>query len=187
MIVDRHFRELETAGRPLRVGIVGAAHPAEPSLCTSGPRSGFAWSRSEPHPRVWERAFREGWDSAVASRGDSSRGGNLDRRRCARADDDHRCSQVPCDRCDRRGDRAPSKPQPECAEAFDHASTSILVTRNWIRSLARFQAKADKAGVILTHTDGEEPGVAMTVASLPCDPSVCGPCSGNLKGMGRLL
>lgn len=45
------------------------------------------------------------------------------------------------------------------------------------------KARADEAGVVLTHTDGEEPGVAMTLLRYLRSVGLRAVAAGNLKGM----
>jgi predicted homoserine dehydrogenase-like protein len=69
-------------------------------------------------------------------------------------------------------------------DAFYHGKHVILVNAELDSLLGPIlKARADEAGVVLTHTDGDEPGVAMTlIRSL----QTCGlrpVAAGNLKGM----
>src|SRR5438046_10745745 len=45
------------------------------------------------------------------------------------------------------------------------------------------KAKADEAGVVLTHTDGDEPGVAMTLVRYVQSVGLRPVAAGNIKGM----
>ena len=45
------------------------------------------------------------------------------------------------------------------------------------------KARADEAGVVLTHTDGDEPGVAMTLFRYVQSVGLCPVAAGNIKGM----
>ncbi|MFO1217460.1 MAG: NAD(P)-dependent oxidoreductase [Burkholderiaceae bacterium] len=45
------------------------------------------------------------------------------------------------------------------------------------------KAKADEAGVVLTHTDGDEPGVAMTLVRYVQSVGLKAVAAGNIKGM----
>jgi predicted homoserine dehydrogenase-like protein len=46
------------------------------------------------------------------------------------------------------------------------------------------KARADSAGVVVTHTDGDEPGVATTVLRYLRLLGLCPVAAGNIKGMG---
>lgn len=51
-----------------------------------------------------------------------------------------------------------------CLAAFQHGKHVVLVNAELDSLLGPIlKAKADRAGVVLTHTDGDEPGVAMTL------------------------
>jgi predicted homoserine dehydrogenase-like protein len=69
-------------------------------------------------------------------------------------------------------------------DAFDYRKPVVLVNAELDSLIGPIlKAKADEAGVVLTHTDGDEPGVAMTlfryVQSLGLRPVA----AGNIKGM----
>ena len=49
------------------------------------------------------------------------------------------------------------------------------------------KAKADEAGVVLTHTDGDEPGVAMTLVPLRSVRWIAAGRRRKHQGHGRLL
>ena len=49
-------------------------------------------------------------------------------------------------------------------QAFDHGKHVVLVNAELDSFIGPIlKVKADEAGVVLTHTDGDEPGVAMTL------------------------
>jgi predicted homoserine dehydrogenase-like protein len=69
-------------------------------------------------------------------------------------------------------------------DAFEHRKPVVLVNAELDSLIGPIlKVKADEAGVVLTHTDGDEPGVAMTlfryVQSLGLRPVA----AGNIKGM----
>lgn len=69
-------------------------------------------------------------------------------------------------------------------QAFDHGKHVVLVNAeldSFIGPILKF--KADQAGVVLTHTDGDEPGVAMTLLRYLRSLGLRTVAAGNLKGM----
>lgn len=69
-------------------------------------------------------------------------------------------------------------------DAFAHAKPVVLVNAE-LDSLVGpiLKAKADEAGVVLTHTDGDEPGVAMTLFRYLQSVGLKPVAAGNIKGM----
>ena len=73
-------------------------------------------------------------------------------------------------------------------DAFKHRKHVVLVNAELDSLLGPIlKAKADEAGVVITHTDGDEPGVAMTLASLSAHPRTSRCCRRQHQGHGRLL
>jgi predicted homoserine dehydrogenase-like protein len=69
-------------------------------------------------------------------------------------------------------------------QAFDYGKPVVLVNAeldSFIGPLLK--ARADQAGVVLTHTDGDEPGVAMTLLRYLRTLGLRPVAAGNLKGM----
>lgn len=69
-------------------------------------------------------------------------------------------------------------------QAFDHGKHVVLVNAE-LDSLVGplLKARADSAGVVLTHTDGDEPGVAMTLLRYLRLVGLRPVAAGNIKGM----
>jgi predicted homoserine dehydrogenase-like protein len=69
-------------------------------------------------------------------------------------------------------------------DAFKHGKHLVLVNAE-LDSLVGpiLKAKADQAGVVLTHTDGDEPGVAMTLLRYLRTLGLRPVAAGNIKGM----
>ena len=68
--------------------------------------------------------------------------------------------------------------------AFEHGKHVVLVNAELDSLLGPIlKAKADQAGVVLTHTDGDEPGVAMTLLRYLRSVGLRPVGAGNLKGM----
>jgi predicted homoserine dehydrogenase-like protein len=71
-----------------------------------------------------------------------------------------------------------------CLSAFEHGKHVVLVNAELDSLLGPIlRAKADQAGVVLTHTDGDEPGVAMTLLRYLRSVGLRPVAAGNLKGM----
>ncbi len=68
--------------------------------------------------------------------------------------------------------------------AFDHGKHVVLVNAELDSLLGPIlKERADRAGVVITHTDGEEPGVAMTLLRYLRALGLRPVAAGNLKGM----
>jgi len=69
-------------------------------------------------------------------------------------------------------------------DAFDHGKHVVLVNAELDSLIGPIlKAKADEAGVVITHTDGDEPGVAMTLLRYLRSLGLRPVAAGNLKGM----
>jgi predicted homoserine dehydrogenase-like protein len=69
-------------------------------------------------------------------------------------------------------------------ETFDHGKHLVLVNAELDSLLGPIlKLKADRAGVVLTHTDGDEPGVAMTLLRYLRSLGLRPVAAGNIKGM----
>src|SRR5205823_7292264 len=68
--------------------------------------------------------------------------------------------------------------------AFEHGKHVVLLNAELDSVLGPIlKIKADEAGVVVTHTDGEEPGVAMTLLRYLRSTGLRPVAAGNLKGM----
>lgn len=68
--------------------------------------------------------------------------------------------------------------------AFQHGKHVVLVNAELDSLLGPLlKAKADEAGVVVTHTDGDEPGVAMTLLRYLRSLGLSPVAAGNIKGM----
>lgn len=69
-------------------------------------------------------------------------------------------------------------------DAFDQGKHVVLVNAELDSLLGPIlKAKADEAGVVITHTDGDEPGVAMTLLRYLRSLGLRPVAAGNIKGM----
>ncbi|MEP6607265.1 MAG: NAD(P)-dependent oxidoreductase [Burkholderiaceae bacterium] len=69
-------------------------------------------------------------------------------------------------------------------DAFAHGKPVVLVNAELDSLIGPIlKSKADQAGVVLTHTDGDEPGVAMTLFRYVQSVGLRPVAAGNIKGM----
>src|SRR4029077_17922179 len=69
-------------------------------------------------------------------------------------------------------------------QAFDHGKHVVLVNAELDSFIGPIlKVKADQAGVVVTHTDGDEPGVAMTLLRYLRSLGLHPVAAGNLKGI----
>ena len=69
-------------------------------------------------------------------------------------------------------------------EAFDYGKHVVLVNAELDSLIGPIlKTKADQAGVVITHTDGDEPGVAMTLLRYLRTLGLRPVAAGNIKGM----
>jgi predicted homoserine dehydrogenase-like protein len=187
MNVDTTLREREAAGRPVRVGMIGAGATGRAiALQLATPAPGIRLvALANRTPAHAERAFREAsidhW-SRVSSAKEAE--AEIACGRAVLTDDPMVVTS--CDAIDVvlevTGTVEPALQV--VLEAFHHGKHVVLVNAELDSLLGPLlKLKADQAGVVATNTDGDEPGVAMTlyryVRSLGLRPVA----AGNLKGM----
>lgn len=187
MIVDTALREREAAGHPIRVGMVGAgatgrAIALQLGTPVPGIRLAAIANRTPAHA---ERAYRE---AGV------TRWTNVGNARDAEAaiakgfpvltDDPSVLTQ--CDAIDLLVEVTGSiEPAARVTlDAFAHGKHVVLVNAELDSLIGPIlKEKADKAGVVVTHTDGDEPGVAMTLLRYLRTLGLRPVAAGNIKGM----
>ena len=187
MIVDTELRERETKGNPIRVGMVGAGATGRAIALQLGtPVPGIRLmaiaNRTLAHG---ERAFREAgiteWRRAESAREAEAA---IDRGVPVLTDDPSILTA--CDAIDIivevTGTVAAAAHV--VLEAFEHGKHVVLVNAELDSLLGPIlKMKADQAGVVLTHTDGDEPGVAMTLFRYLRSLGLRPVAAGNIKGM----
>jgi predicted homoserine dehydrogenase-like protein len=187
MIVDTALRQRESAGHPIRVGMVGAGATGRAIALQLGtPAPGIRLvaiaNRTLEHG---ERAFREasvtGWRSATSA---SEAEAAISRGVPVLTDDPS--VLIACDAVDVLVE-VTGTVEPAAGvvlEALDHGKHVVLVNAELDSLIGPIlKAKADQAGVVLTHTDGDEPGVAMTLLRYLRSLGLRPVAAGNLKGM----
>jgi predicted homoserine dehydrogenase-like protein len=187
MMIDTALLELEANDRPIRVGMVGAGATGRAiALQLATPASGIRLvaiaNRTAEHG---ERAFREAgfaeWSRAASS---SDAQASIDRGVPVVTDDSSVLTA--CDAIDLIVEVTGTV---EAAarvtlDAFDHGKHVVLVNAELDSLIGPIlKVKADRAGVVVTHTDGDEPGVAMTLLRYLRTLGLRTVAAGNIKGM----
>jgi predicted homoserine dehydrogenase-like protein len=187
MIVDTALRELEATDRPIRVGMVGAGATGRAIALQLGtPVPGMRLvAIANRTPEHAERALREA-DFTEWARVDSAREaeGKITRGIPVLTDDPSVLTA--CDAIDVLVEVTGTV---EAAagvvlDAFGHGKHVVLVNAELDSLIGPIlKVKADEAGVVVTHTDGDEPGVAMTLLRYLRTLGLTPVAAGNIKGM----
>ena len=186
-MVDTALREREANGTPIRVGMVGAgatgrAIALQLGTPVPGMRLMAIANRTLAHG---ERAFREAgiteWRRAESAREAEAA---IDRGVPVLTNDPSVLTT--CDAIDIlvevTGTIAAAAHV--VLEAFEHGKHVVLVNAELDSLLGPIlKVKADQAGVVLTHTDGDEPGVALTLFRYLRSLGLRPVAAGNIKGM----
>jgi predicted homoserine dehydrogenase-like protein len=187
MNVDTALRERETKSNPIRVGMVGAGATGRAiSLQLGTPVPGIRLmaiaNRTIAHG---ERAFREAgiteWRRAESAR-EAEAAINLG----VPVLTDDPSVLTACDAIDILVEVTGTVAAAAhvVLEAFEHGKHVILVNAELDSLLGPIlKMKADQAGVVITHTDGDEPGVAMTLFRYLRSLGLRPVAAGNIKGM----
>ena len=187
MIVDTALREFEATNRPIRVGMVGAGATGRAIALQLGtPVPGMRLvAIANRTPEHAERAFREAGFTQWA------------RAESARAAEGRIAEGVPVltddpsvlTACDAIDVLLEVTGTVEAAagvvlDAFRHGKHVVLVNAELDSLIGPIlKVKADEAGVVVTHTDGDEPGVAMTLLRYLRTLGLHTVAAGNIKGM----
>src|SRR6516164_9846499 len=187
MSVDEALREREAAGRPIRVGMVGAGATGRAIALQLGtPVPGIRLvAIANRMPEHSERAFREAGATAWDRVG-SVREAEAAIKRGLPALTDDPSVLTACDAIDLLVEVTGSvDPAAKVVlKAFDHGKHVVLVNAELDSLIGPIlKVKADQAGVVVTHTDGDEPGVAMTLLRYLRSLGLRTVAAGNLKGM----
>jgi predicted homoserine dehydrogenase-like protein len=187
MILDTALREREVEGCPIRVGMVGAGASARAvALQLATPPPGIRLAAiANRTPEHGARAFREAgiteWGQA-----ETAREAEAAIRRGLPVLTDDPSVLTACDAIDVLVEVTGTigAAASVVLEAFEHGKHVVLVNAELDSLLGPIlKAKADQAGVVITHTDGEEPGVAMTLLRYLRSIGLRPVAAGNLKGM----
>jgi predicted homoserine dehydrogenase-like protein len=187
MIVDTALQKLESTGRPIRVGMVGAGASGRAIALQLGtPAPGIRLTaianRTVQHA---ERAFREA-GVTTWHRAETARQAEATIAKGLSVVTDDPSVLTSCEAIDIivevTGTIEPAARV--VLDAFDHGKHVVLVNAELDSLLGPIlKVRADQAGVVLTHTDGDEPGVAMTLLRYLRTLGVRPVAAGNIKGM----
>jgi predicted homoserine dehydrogenase-like protein len=187
MSVDTALQEREARGNPIRVGLVGAGATGRAIALQLGtPVPGIRLvAIANRTPAHGERAFREAgiteWCRAASAREAEA----VIARGLPVLTDDPSVLTA-CDAIDVLVEVTGTVEAGAhvVLEAFNHGKHVVLVNAELDSLLGPIlKAKADQAGVVLTHTDGDEPGVAMTLLRYLRTLGLRTVAAGNIKGM----
>src|SRR5262245_53897914 len=187
MNVDMALRERENTARPIRVGINGAGATGRAIALQLGtPVPGMRLvAIANRTPANGERAFREagmmGWSRVSSSREATAK---ISEGLPVLTDDPSVLTS--CDAIDIMVEVTGTVEAglQVVLDSFRHGKHVVLVNAELDSFIGPIlKAKADQAGVVLTHTDGDEPGVAMTLLRYVRSLGLQTVAAGNIKGM----
>jgi predicted homoserine dehydrogenase-like protein len=177
----------EAENRPIRVGVVGAGATGRAIALQLGtPVPGMRIvGMSNRTPSHAERAFREAgiqsWDT-VSSAADAA--ARIARGVPVLTDDPTVLTR--CDAVDLIVEVTGTVDfgASVALDAFEYGKHVVLVNAELDSLIGPIlKTRADAAGVVLTHTDGDEPGVAMTLVRYVQTVGLRPVAAGNIKGM----
>jgi predicted homoserine dehydrogenase-like protein len=185
--IHNALRMREAENRPIRVGMIGAGATGRAialQLGTPVPGMRLAGIANRT-PQHAERAFREAgiarWGTASSvSQADAQIAKGLP----VLTDDPHVLTRSNAIDLIVEVTGSVDFAANVALDAFAHHKPVVLVNAE-LDSLVGpiLKAKADEAGVVLTHTDGDEPGVAMTLFRYLQSVGLRPVAAGNIKGM----
>ena len=187
MNVDTALQEREFTRNPIRVGMVGAGATGRAIALQLGtPVPGIRLvaiaNRTIAHG---ERAFREagitGWSHVTSAREAEAK---ISQSVPVLTDDPSVLTACPAIDIIVEVTGTVEAAAQVALDSFDHGKHVVLVNAELDSFIGPIlKAKADKAGVVITHTDGDEPGVAMTLLRYLRSLGLRPVAAGNLKGM----
>jgi predicted homoserine dehydrogenase-like protein len=187
MNVDTALLQRESSGNPIRVGMVGAGATGRAiALQLATPVPGMRLvAIANRTPENAERAFREAgfreWRRVTSAR---SAEAAINEGVPVLTDDPSALATCPAIDILVEVTGTIEAAAGLVLQAFDHGKHVVLVNAE-LDSLVGpiLKARADSAGVVLTHTDGDEPGVAMTLLRYLRQVGLRPVAAGNIKGM----
>lgn len=187
MIVDTALREREATGHPIRVGMVGAGASGRAIALQLGtPPPGIRLvAIANRTPAHGERAFREA-GMTEWRRVETAREAEAAIARGVPVLTEDPLVLAACDAIDVLVEVTGTVEAAASVvlEAFGHGKHVVLVNAELDSLLGPIlKVKADSAGVVVTHTDGDEPGVAMTLLRYLRSLGLRPVAAGNLKGL----
>jgi len=187
MVVDAALREREISGRPIRVGMVGAGATGRAIALQLGtPVPGIRLvaiaNRTPDHA---ERAFHEAGITAwtrVASAREADAA--IERGTPVLAEDPSLLTTADSVDLIVEVTGTVEAAARVVLQAIDRGKHVVLVNAELDSLIGPvLKARADRAGVVLTHTDGDEPGVAMTLLRYLRSTGLRPVAAGNIKGI----
>lgn len=187
MMVDTELRKREELGNPIRVGMLGAgatgrAIALQLGTPVPGIRLAGIANRTLDHARrAFSEAGIETWETATSPREAATAIG----RGVPVLTGDPRVL-IECDAVDIIVEvtgtvETAAKSVLSC---FEHRKNVVLVNAELDSLIGPIlKKKADEAGVVITHTDGDEPGVAMNLVRYLRTLGLRVVAAGNIKGM----
>src|SRR5262252_8563876 len=187
LAIDAVLQQRESERRPIRVGMIGAGATGRAIALQLGtPVAGIRLvaiaNRTLEHG---ERALREAGATAW-TRAASVREAEAAIKRGLPALTDNPSVLTACDTIDLLVEVTGTVEAAAgvALEAFDHGKPVVLVNAELDSLLGPIlKAKAEKAGVVITHTDGDEPGVALTLLRYLKSLGLRPVAAGNIKGV----
>jgi predicted homoserine dehydrogenase-like protein len=187
MSIDTPLQERESKGRPIRVGMIGAGATGRAIALQLGtPVPGMRLvAIANRTPEHGERAFREAGITEWA-RPDTRRATEAAITGGVPVLTDDPSLLIESDAIDVilevTGTVEPAARV--VLDSFEHGKHVVLVNCELDSLLGPIlKVKADQAGVVLTNTDGDEPGVAMTLLRYLRSTGLRPVAAGNIKGM----
>lgn len=187
MIVDASLLEREKSGRPIRVGVIGAgaagrAIALQMATPPKGIRLAAIVNRTREHG---ERAFHEAgvsdWRTVQSVREAELA---IDHGIPILAEDPSVVTSCGAVDLIIEATGTIEYATSIVLDAFHHGKHVVLVNAELDSFLGPvLKTRAERAGVVITHTDGEEPGVAMTLLRYLRGTGLRPVAAGNLKGM----
>lgn len=187
MNVDTALQEREFTGRPIRVGMIGAGATGRAIALQLGtPVPGIRLvaiaNRTTTHA---ERAFREagitGWSRVTSAREAETK---ISQGLPVLTDDPSALTSCAAIDIIVEVTGTVEAAARVALDSFDNGKHVVLVNAELDSFIGPIlKVKADKAGVVITHTDGDEPGVAMTLLRYLRSLGLRPVAAGNLKGM----
>jgi len=187
MILDTALLQREASGHPIRIGMVGAGATGRAIALQLGtPVPGIRlMAIANRTPEHGERAFREAGFTKW-SRPKTALEAEASIARALPVLTDDPAVLTNCEALDLIIEVTGTTEHAVhvVLDAFEHGKHVVLVNAELDSLLGPIlKVKADRAGVVLTHTDGDEPGVAMTLLRYLRSLGLRPVGAGNIKGM----
>lgn len=187
MSVDTALQKLEDQGKPIRVGMIGAGATGRAIALQLGtPVPGIRLvAIANRTPEHAQRAFREAGFSRYAAAGSAVEAAEyIAAGRPVFATEPSVLTACPAIDLLIEVTGTVEPAARVVLDAFRHGKHVVLVNAELDSLIGPIlKVKADEAGVVITHTDGDEPGVAMTLLRYLRTLGLKIVAAGNIKGM----